>query len=171
MRLNFEHDGEPITIVCERRDESWLVRLPDGAERLISTRRLDDDIIEITTSERVFRAAFSQRNGVVDLSCSGRVYSFRPAGAVSLKATDQRSSGQITAHMAGVVSSVLVQSGQRVEVYQPLLVLEAMKVLATLEAPFAGTAMVYVNKGQQVEHGALLAEVVPDDEAKNVDRT
>ena len=71
----------------------------------------------------------------------------------------------IVAPMPGVVLSVAVTPGQRVEAGQAVLTLEAMKMQNTLRAPRAGTvAAVLVQAGQQVAFGVplvQLAEVTP----------
>jgi pyruvate carboxylase subunit B len=62
--------------------------------------------------------------------------------------------------MTGSVADVLVKEGDSVQAYQPMAVVEAMKVLATLEAPIAGeVARIHVSKGDRVDHGALLIEI------------
>lgn len=64
--------------------------------------------------------------------------------------------------MGGVVAEVKVTAGEAVEAYQPLAVVEAMKVLATIEAPFAGTVRaVHIGRGDRVEHGQILVEIAP----------
>jgi biotin carboxyl carrier protein len=69
--------------------------------------------------------------------------------------------------MVGVVAGVSVAVGDRVAAYQPVAIVEAMKVLATLEAPFAGiVAAVHVKKGDAVEHGAPLVEITPEEVAE-----
>jgi biotin carboxyl carrier protein len=73
-----------------------------------------------------------------------------------------KKSGSLVAPMTGVVAEVLVTVGQSVTAYQPLATVEAMKVLATLEAPFAGTVTaVHVTQKDRVEHGAVLVELAP----------
>ena len=63
--------------------------------------------------------------------------------------------------MAGVLADLLVTEGEMVTANQPLAVIEAMKVMTTLEAPFAGRIRkVYVQKAQRVEHDAPVVEVV-----------
>jgi biotin carboxyl carrier protein len=65
--------------------------------------------------------------------------------------------------MVGVVADVSVAVGDRVAAYQPVAVVEAMKVLATLESPFAGVvAAVHAKKGDPIEHGAPLVEITPE---------
>ncbi len=100
----------------------------------------------------------------MEASWAGRTWLFTPADDRRAGARAS-SSGSLTAPMIGVVASVMAAEGDRVEAHQPLLVVEAMKVMATVEAPFAGTlARLHVQAGQQVSLGELLAEVVPLEE-------
>jgi pyruvate carboxylase len=76
-------------------------------------------------------------------------------------------SGSLTAPMAGVVAEVLVTVGQYVGAYQPLIVIESMKVMTTIEAPFAGLVKTLsAERGRQVHHGEELAEITPAPEPK-----
>jgi biotin carboxyl carrier protein len=69
-------------------------------------------------------------------------------------------SGVVTAPMPGKVIAVLVAVGETVEVGQPLVVLEAMKMESTLSAEVAGrvTAVATI-AGATVAAGDLLVEI------------
>lgn len=68
--------------------------------------------------------------------------------------------GSLTAPMPGAVVSVHVQAGDAVTAGQPLLVLEAMKMLHTIGAPADGVvAELPVTVGQNVDVGMVLAVV------------
>ncbi len=68
--------------------------------------------------------------------------------------------GGLTAPMPGLVVRVLAAVGDSVEAGQPLLVLEAMKMEHTILSPETGTVTgLAVSQGDQVERGAVLAEV------------
>jgi biotin carboxyl carrier protein len=61
--------------------------------------------------------------------------------------------------IAGVVTRVTAQPGQRIELSDPLLVLEAMKMETVITAPVAGTiARVDVAAGDAVQGGQVLVE-------------
>ncbi len=167
MQIQFQYGDELLTLEVQPEGEGWRVRLPDGREHAFSARRLEGDVLEITEGERTFRVPFARVEGGVELSWAGQRFALAPAearGGPSRSAG--KSSGALTAPMVGVVAEVVVDDGQAVEAYQPVLVVEAMKVLATLEAPFAGTVRLHVARGDRVQHGALLAEVVPDPPAE-----
>ncbi|EFO81648.1 biotin/lipoyl attachment domain-containing protein [Oscillochloris trichoides DG-6] len=69
--------------------------------------------------------------------------------------------GRIKAPIPGVVVRVLVDVGQEVELDQPLLVLEAMKMENEIRATRAGRiASLNATPGRAVQLGTLLAEIV-----------
>jgi biotin carboxyl carrier protein len=68
--------------------------------------------------------------------------------------------GRIKAPIPGLITRVLVSPGETVELGQPLLVLEAMKMENEIRAPRTGrVAQVHVAPGQSVALGVVLAEV------------
>ncbi|MGQ9550191.1 MAG: biotin/lipoyl-containing protein [Roseiflexus sp.] len=68
--------------------------------------------------------------------------------------------GRIKAPIPGLITRVLVNPGEPVEIGQPLLVLEAMKMENEIRAPRSGrVTQVNVAAGQSVALGMVLAEV------------
>ncbi len=68
--------------------------------------------------------------------------------------------GRVKAPIPGMITRVLVSPGQQVEVGQPLLVLEAMKMENEIRAPRQGTVRVlHVAPGQSVSLNEVLAEI------------
>jgi biotin carboxyl carrier protein len=65
--------------------------------------------------------------------------------------------GVVTAPLPGVISSIKKSVGDRVEVGNLLLVLEAMKMENEIFAPVSGiVSEIYINLGQQVGRGDKL---------------
>jgi methylmalonyl-CoA carboxyltransferase small subunit len=63
--------------------------------------------------------------------------------------------------IAGIVVSVSAQPGQRVRQDDPVLVIEAMKMLTTIGAPLDGTVQeIHVSPGQTVKPGQPLCTLV-----------
>lgn len=69
-------------------------------------------------------------------------------------------SGQVTAPIPGLITSVAVAVGAEVVAGDQLLVLEAMKMENEIAAPVGGTvAVMHVSAGDAVEKGTLLVEL------------
>jgi len=68
--------------------------------------------------------------------------------------------GKIAAPMPGKIISVTVAIGDKVEIGQAVIILEAMKMENELKTTFAGTVKsIAVIAGQSVEKGELLLEI------------
>jgi pyruvate carboxylase subunit B len=68
--------------------------------------------------------------------------------------------GHVTTSMPGNIVAVLVQEGDVVTAGQPVLVTEAMKMEAEVQAPIAGKVIgIFVVKGDRVTPGELLIEI------------
>lgn len=68
--------------------------------------------------------------------------------------------GHVTTSMPGNIVAVLVQEGDVVTAGQPVLVTEAMKMEAEVQAPIAGKIIgIYVAKGDRVTPGEVLIEI------------
>ena len=164
-----------LDVELERDDAEgkiWRVRLPDGTEhRLQASCRPDDvlHIVEISESlseslevSQTFRVPFAKLASGKDLAFSydGMTYTFhKPAPGLTVSSSEV-ATGAMTAPMAGIIADILVTEGQTVTAYQPLVVIEAMKVMTTLEAPFAGVVKsLHVQLKQQVAHDAPVIEV------------
>jgi 3-methylcrotonyl-CoA carboxylase alpha subunit len=167
MQLTFQLGEEKVALQVEPADNGWRVRLPSGAERTIQARRLTGDILQIADGDRAFQVAFARSRRGIEVSYGGTTYVFSDTPARRAGRKQQASSGALVAPMAGVVADVLVREGDTVQTYQPVVVVAAMKVYATVETPFAGAVKaVHVAKDQRVEHGALLVEIATADEEK-----
>lgn len=166
MRLAFQHDDVLTVLDAEQTSDGFQVKLEDGSEHRFAAKRLADGSIQIMQTEneieKVVRIPIIQTERGIEAAFAGQSYLLTPTTERKARQSQQTASGTLKAPMVGVVADVLVTEGQTVEAYQPLLTVEAMKVVATLEAPFAGTvSRLSAIKGQRVAHGEVLAEVTP----------
>ena len=168
MQLQFQYLDDLITLTVEPDGDGWRVRLPEGEERRIRAARRPDGSLRIIergaeeTPDRIFEVPFARDESGIEFSYEGMSYRFAPSTVRRPAGRKSAGGGTLVAPMVGVVADVLVAEGQAVEAYQTLVVIEAMKVMAKLDAPFAGTVgRVHVHKGQQVSHGEPLIEVTP----------
>ncbi|MCB0667133.1 MAG: pyruvate carboxylase [Saprospiraceae bacterium] len=69
---------------------------------------------------------------------------------------------QIGAPLQGSLSSILVKEGQKIEVNDPLFVIEAMKMESTITAPMAGEILkIYLAPRDMVDQDDLVVEIDP----------
>lgn len=70
---------------------------------------------------------------------------------------EEVTTGVVTAPLPGVISEIRKSVGDRVEIGNVLLVLEAMKMENEIFAPVSGVVReIYINQGQQVGRGEKL---------------
>jgi 3-methylcrotonyl-CoA carboxylase alpha subunit len=113
---------------------------------------------------RPCRALVARARDRVLVALDGRVYSFE-TGDEARGPHAGAASGAVTAPMPGKVVSVLVAVDEHVEIGQPLVVLEAMKMESTLAAEVTGRVRaVPAVAGTVVAAGDLLVEIAPDSE-------
>ncbi len=85
--------------------------------------------------------------------------SLEPKVKAAVKA-DANDPGQVAASMPGMVITVAAAEGDKVKEGQKLMVLEAMKMETTINAPASGTVVsIQTPAGTQVEAGDLLATI------------
>ena len=165
--IEFQYGEETVTLDVEPDGDGWRVHLPDGSEHRFTASRLPNDVLQVRICDEqdtrpLLRVPFARTERGVEFSYRGDSYRFLTPTSSRRAQGKSAGSGELVTPMVGVVAEVLVREGDRVEAYQPLLIVEAMKVMATVEAPFAGTVeRLHVTKGQRVEHGATVVVVTP----------
>jgi len=179
MTFEVEVGGRTFTVAVERTDRPGRLRVAlEGVSRLIDVSRtsdfglslLDMGTVPLPGSERgtvplstdvqiVPRGGHGEllvglRGRTIDVTVNGR----RSAHAEG----PLHGHGQVTivAPMPGRVVRVLVAAGDPVDVRQPVVVVEAMKMENELRAPRAGHVReIAVAPGTSVEAGRVLAVI------------
>jgi len=83
-----------------------------------------------------------------------------PAAAPRPAAPVAGGKGACVSPLAGNIWKVLVEAGQKVEVDEPVVIIEAMKMETVIAAPMAGTVKgVFVKPGDAVKLNAVLVEI------------
>ncbi len=73
---------------------------------------------------------------------------------------DAEDPSEIGANIPGNIIKVLIEEGDEVEEKQPIAVIEAMKMETNILAPAKGVVdKIYINEGQQVKAGELIAKL------------
>jgi biotin carboxyl carrier protein len=176
MQITYLYNDETLVLDAEADGDGWRVSLPDGTKHRIAVTRLPGDVLQITrtedasnpdadalSAEQVYCVPFARTERGLEIAFHGETFAFAPEQARRSAGKTGIASGSLIAPMVGVVAEVLVTEGETVAAYQPLVIVEAMKVMATLEAPFAGTVRkVYVKKSERVAHGAPVIDITPN---------
>jgi biotin carboxyl carrier protein len=169
VKLRYLRDNQTVELEANLVDGVWSVTLPHGDSRVIDIG-LENAVegcvsFEVPESNADATARYTlptaRTERGIEISYLGRTFVFTvPVAGGAAKLSRPADSGSLTAPMVGVLSELFVAEGDRVAAYQPLAVVEAMKVMATIEAPFAGTVKrVYAAKGAQLTHGELIIEI------------
>jgi acetyl-CoA carboxylase biotin carboxylase subunit len=135
----------------------------DGTPLEIGAARLDGDVLIHERAGRRFRDSLVIEGPEISIRACGSFCRFhvlppeeRYLARTRLNAPD---TSALTAPMPGLVTEVYVGPGDHIEAGQPLLVLEAMKMLHTLSAPIRGTVgAVHCGPGDTVDGNTVLLE-------------
>jgi biotin carboxyl carrier protein len=157
--------GTPRIIEIEKHDGVWRIVL-DG-------KRIDADVSEVEPG--VFSVLLNgeshevrvtpQADGTLTLQTGHHEFGaevFDPRAWRGRRHAGVEAEGrqQITAPMPGKVVRVLVQTGDKVEAGQGLIVVEAMKMQNEIRSPKSGTVeRLAAKEGQPVDAGEVLAIV------------
>lgn len=145
----------------ETRKIAEEVETPETSEAVEKSEAIEKE--ELAQSLQTFRVPFARLESGkgVSFSYEGMTYTFHKSVPGVIVGKSEAVTGVMSSPMAGIIVDILVTEGQTVAAYQPLVVIEAMKVMTTLEAPFAGVVKsLHVQLKQQIAHDAPVIEVV-----------
>ena len=155
--LTLEHRGAQRSVAVQGAGEQWTVHM-DG-NTLQGSGRLAGDALRVQIGEQLHRATVIRDGNDLYLFGSEGVQRFTLHDPVSEADQSVADAGSLVAPMPGRVVATLVAPGTTVKRGAPLLVLEAMKMEHTLQAPADGTVQGYrVKAGDQVGDGAVLVD-------------
>ncbi len=170
MEVRLRLGNRPFTVQLARQGDVYDAKVADASHRVAcvhgpTTRAAGGATVEELALEvdgRPHRALVARTRDRVLVALGGRVFSFETGEETRAAGGGGARSGRVEAPMPGKVVSVLVAPGATVEIGQPLVVLEAMKMETTLTSEVAGTvAAVRAQAGAVVGAGDLLVEVTP----------
>ncbi len=161
--LTLEHRGaqRSATVQGAGAGEQWTVHMDGNA--LQGSGRLAGDALRVQIGEQLHRATVIRDGNELYLFASEGVQRFTLHDPVSEADQSVADAGSLVAPMPGRIVATLVAPGTAVKRGAPLLVLEAMKMEHTLQAPADGTVQGYrVKAGDQVGDGAVLVDFEAD---------
>jgi len=153
----------------------WLLTLQqDNAHYLIQCEdeTVSLELIEISATELVYshqgvrkRCKYQLSDELIYLQIASASFVFEDYTHAASNAQEGGGSGQIEASMDGAIIEVMAKQGERVEVGQTLVILEAMKMEHPLKADVNGVIeQVNIQKGDQVKLRQLLVSIRPDEQ-------
>jgi len=155
--LTLEHRGAQRSVAVQGAGEQWTVHMEGNA--LQGRGRLAGDALRVQIGEQLHRATVIRDGNELYLFGSEAVQRFTLHDPVSEADQSVADAGSLVAPMPGRIVATLVAPGTAVKRGAPLLVLEAMKMEHTLQAPADGTVQGYrVKAGDQVGDGAVLVD-------------
>jgi len=151
QQIDLSHHGENYRLQVLAAG-SWHYRVHLDGRTLSATLQQESACAaRLELSADVRRILYDTTEAGLRIEVEGRPFRFGRQGA-----------GQVRAGTPAIVIAVQVEPGDRVEIGQPLGVLEAMKMEVGFQAPVAGTVTeVRVRRGQQVAAGDLLLVIDP----------
>ncbi len=157
-------DNDTVTVKAEIRD--GLLKAQVGEEMLEGQLLKTGSGRGIwRVGDTAYRVVAAEKDGKVWAAVNGRVYVFEDARAQDEMGGSTVAENSVAAPMPGKVIKVMVKEGDTVEVGQPVMIVEAMKMEHTLAAPVAGTVTALnCKEGEQVDAKAPLAEIEATEE-------
>ena len=167
QRVEYVHGDQTLTVDYRFGRDGGLVELKVDGQPLSAFRLGAARAGEVELELDGIRRSYCVRHD------GGHVHVSLPGGQCDLRELErfpdpaaQAAPGSLLAPMPGRVIRVDAAEGVRVEIGQPMLVLEAMKMEHEIVAPSAGVVTALpVGVGDQVDAGALLAAIDTEEEA------
>ena len=150
VELNeFSSNGDGFTAVIDGKPVT--VKVPNGSQ---PANRMDWIIVD----DRPYELSFD-----ADLNWIKAFSGIHHLEVVDMEAVVPRprsGDGRIKAPIPGLITRILVDVGEKVEIGQPVLVLEAMKMENEIRAPCTGVVKtIHAEIGQTVIRNEVLAEI------------
>ncbi len=156
-------DGERLPLALRGSPGAAWVRLGDG-DWLPCQAIEDGDGLLVTVAGRTSGALVVRDGDTSWVAVDGDTWSLAELPPLRRGAAATASDGEVRSPMPGAVVAVHGAAGGTVDIGDPLVVVEAMKMEHTVRAPFAGRlAELLVQVGDQVAVDQPLARVVPPD--------
>ncbi|MGH8053831.1 MAG: acetyl/propionyl/methylcrotonyl-CoA carboxylase subunit alpha [Stenotrophomonas sp.] len=155
--ITLEHLQQQHTLQVRQQRDGWQVQFGDEMMHVIGNLRGDAHALQI--GDRLFRGHTVHDGNVLHVFGDERQQRFTLHDPVAEADTANDHGGSLLAPMPGRVVALLVEPGSTVSRGTPLLVMEAMKMEHTLQAPADGTVHGFRAKaGDQVGDGAVLVD-------------
>jgi biotin carboxyl carrier protein len=164
MKYEVRISGRTLLVELERQSESWQATI-SGESSPADVAEIAPNTFSVLMASQSQEVCVTPEGGKLSLQTGRFVFTAEvvdPRSWRGRRYTGAEAEGrqQIVAPMPGKVVRVLVRAGEKVEVGQGLLVVEAMKMQNEIRAPKGGMVeRVLVGEGQAVNAGQVLCVV------------
>jgi len=156
-----QHRKQRRTAVLHADGDGW--RVESEGDVIIVSGRTDGQHFALQAGDRLLRGDYIVADGALYLFGEDRPLRFELHDPVTDADQPSTEGGGLLAPMPGRVIALLTEPGTRGARGAPLLVMEAMKMEHTLQAPADGTVQGFrVKAGDQVGDGAVLVDFEAD---------
>jgi 3-methylcrotonyl-CoA carboxylase alpha subunit len=168
VRLTYRYNGVEHTVDADRRPDGAWDLVVNGSPCRVALELAAPGRLLVREEQAVHAYTVEERDGSLRVTYRGRTVALARPGPLSIAATGHAGPGSggpraLIAPLAGVVVKVSVAEGDAVRARQPLLVLEAMKMEHTIEAPADGiVGRLHRTVGDRVQSGDVLIELQPE---------
>ena len=173
MRYEIVQGAETFSVdVHEVGPHSYDVTIGDGETVRVDAFKNPRTVYSILIEHRQYEGSVDElEGGTLDVHVGTSAFEFTAvderrrllAGAATMALSGRQ---EIRAQMPGKIVRVLVREGERVEIDQGLLIIEAMKMENEIRSPIDGVVTeVAVSQADAVDTDALLVVVDPPEEA------
>lgn len=159
MRLQIDGKAQDVEIV-RARDGSYVATV-NGQDHRFQVERVGEGNIHFKVADVTEQVSFAREADRLFLQRGGETLTVRDlTRAAPERAAANGGDGKVRAALNGRVVAVLVKQGDRVDVGQPVVTLEAMKMEHVHVASVSGIiAALTVEEGEQVTTGRIVAEI------------
>jgi biotin carboxyl carrier protein len=154
--FHIEYDAALKTI-DGKRFEADILEFKKGKFHIIrDNRSFEAEVMNINAGEKTF--VIKVKNNVYTVSVKDKYDELLHEMGIDI--TGSKKVNDIKAPMPGMVLKVMVESGQRIQKGDALIVLEAMKMENILKAPSDGVIKkIHIIKGDKVEKNQVLVDL------------
>ena len=164
MEYRFRFAGRDYPIRLERSGETLHAEV-GGRKVAVRLLRQEAGVVDLEVAGRRRRVYVAPSNRFWCASFEGIAYKLERSDPSRKSRAAQHTGHGLEARMPGVVRSVPIAVGDRVERGATLILLEAMKMEIRVTAPAPGrVARICCREGEQVDRGQVLVELTPESE-------
>ena len=164
-RLQFLEHRDTRTVGVEYLGDRFRMSIAERSFDVAGDLEPNGELAATIDCVRI-RATAIEVQGVYHIFFEGQAFAYKLLDPLALRGREVVRERSLLSPMPGVVSMLLAEPGRHVEKGTPLLVLEAMKMEYTIEAPAAGKVeSFFFNAGDRVAEGTELLRFEPDAES------